>query len=196
MTGQSIGPTSSVPEPPAKHDAAILLALLESEPAAVRRTPWTWSVLSQEESAALKRMVRRWVADYNVVHAVTSRELIPDCWPLHPGLAYDLAVMVWVYYDTHHDRRTTPLMAGDYHLRYLPGFRSRLDHLLGSDPAGCRAGEHPASWRTIPGDVLRPADRLQAKDSGEARRQELHFSFGFSVGSARSSTAFRAPTGH
>ncbi|WP_447002375.1 hypothetical protein ACRAKI_21875 [Saccharothrix isguenensis] len=174
---------------------AVLLALLDDEPAAVRRTPWTWAALSHEEAAALRRTVRRWVADYNLVHAVSSRELIPDCWPQHPGLAHDLAVMVWVYYDSHHDRRTTPLMAGDYHLRHLPGFRSRLDRWLGSDPTSCRAGEHPASWRASPGDALRPSDRLRAVDPGEPN-EALHFSFGFTVSGTPSNTVFRVQTGH
>jgi hypothetical protein len=172
-------PASAALEPSTEQDVAVLLALLDAEPAAVRRTPWTWAALSDEQAAALRRTVRQWVADYNAVHAVTSRELIPGCWPLHPGLAHDLSVMVWVYYDSHHDRRSTPLMAGDYHLRYLPGFRSRLDHWLGSDPASCRAGEHPVSWRTSPGEALRPADHHQLADPGESRA--THSSFGFTA---------------
>ncbi|QFZ20568.1 hypothetical protein [Saccharothrix syringae] len=195
MTDQPIDSASTATEPSAEHDVVMLLALLDAEPAAIRRTPWTWAALSKQEIAALRRTVRRWVNDYNVVHAVTSREVIPDCWELHPGLAHDLAVMVWVYYDTHHDPRSTPLMAGDYHLRYLPAFRARLDHLLGGDPASCRAGEHPASWRTSPGDVLRPADRLQAADPGEPS-EALSFAFGFTGGSAMSSMRFGVPTGH
>ncbi|KOX27067.1 hypothetical protein ADK67_14680 [Saccharothrix sp. NRRL B-16348] len=180
MTDQPIDPASTVTEPSAEHDVAMLLALLEAEPAAIRRTPWTWAALSEKEAAALRRTVRRWVADYNAVHAVTSRELIPDCWELHPGLAHDLAVMMWVYYDSHHDRRSTPLMAGDYHLRYLPGFRSRLNHLLGSDPASCRAGAHPASWRTTPGETRHLVDHHQPVDADEGSTA-LHFSFGFTA---------------
>jgi hypothetical protein len=192
---EPIGSISAATEPTAEQDVAVLLALLDAEPAAIRRTAWTWAALPEKEVAALRRTVRRWVADYNAVHAVTSREFIPDCWELHPGLAHDLAVMVWVYYDTHHDARSTPLMAGDYHLRYLPAFRSRLDHLLGSDPASCRAGEHPASWRSIPGDALRPPDQLHAVDPG-VPNEALHFSFGFTTGGAPSSMAFRPPIDH
>ncbi|MFE9751013.1 hypothetical protein ACFYOT_39425 [Saccharothrix saharensis] len=180
MTGNPTDPASAALEPSAEQDMVVLLALLDAEPAAVRRTPWTWAALSHEEAAALRRTVRRWVADYNLVHAVSSRELIPDCWPQHPGLAYDLAVMVWVYYDSHHDRRTSPLMAGDYHLRYLPGFRSRLDRWLGSDPTSCRAGEHPASWRATPGEALRPADHHRPVD-GDEETAALCFSFGFTA---------------
>lgn len=180
MTDQPIDSDSAATEPFPEHDVAMLLALLDAEPAAIRRTPWTWAALSEKEAAALRRTVRRWVADYNAVHAVTSRELIPACWELHPGLAHDLAVTVWVYYDTHHDRRSTPLMAGDYHLRYLPAFRARLDHLLGSDPAGCRAGEHPASWRTSSGEVLRPVDRNQLVNADE-ENVALRSSFGFTA---------------
>ncbi|MFT7835716.1 hypothetical protein Q5530_06170 [Saccharothrix sp. BKS2] len=180
MTGHPTNPASTALEPSAEQDVAVLLALLDAEPAAVRRTPWTWAALSDEEAAALRRTVWRWVADYNLVHAVSSGERIPDCWELHPGLAHDLAVMVWVYYDTHHDPRSTPLMAGDYHLRYLPAFRARLDRLLGSDPAGCRAGEHPVSWRTSPGEIRLPPDRNQPVNADE-ENMALRSSFGFTA---------------
>lgn len=112
-----------------------------------RRPPWTWSALTRDERGALARMIDVWVDTYNHVHAVAFPELIPACWRRHPGLASELAVQVWVWYTAHIHPQTTPLIAGDYYLRHLPGFRARVDRLLGASPAECRRGDHPDTWR-------------------------------------------------
>ncbi|TDQ00605.1 hypothetical protein EV186_102466 [Labedaea rhizosphaerae] len=39
------------------------------------------------------------------------------------------------------------MQAAEYYLRYLPGFQSRLDEMLGRSPMECRQGNHPSSWR-------------------------------------------------
>ncbi|HET9139274.1 hypothetical protein [Actinophytocola sp.] len=112
-----------------------------------RRPPWTWSARPAAEQAALARLIELWVASYNQVHAITPAELIPPCWPQHPALATELAVQLWLWYAAHLDPRTTPAIAGEYYLRHLPGFRTRLDRLLGVSPGECRRGEHPRTWR-------------------------------------------------
>lgn len=180
MTTPSVHDPSAASRSTAEQDTAVLTALLEGAPGAIRRAPWTWSALSESESGALTRTAQRWVDDYNVVHAVNHRETVPVCWFRHPGLAHDLAVMVWVYFGSHHDRRATPHLAADYHLRHLPGFRSRLDHLLGSDPASCRAGRHPASWRSSPGEPVHPVGSASHECSVESDSR-LSFTFGFIV---------------
>jgi hypothetical protein len=40
-----------------------------------------------------------------------------------------------------------PLQAGEYYLRHLPAFRSRVDRLLGVSPGEYRRCEHPTTWR-------------------------------------------------
>lgn len=164
-------------------DLELLLARYE-EPAAQgrpRRPPWTWAALARAERAALARMIDVFVDTYNHVYAITDTDLIPPCWPRHPALAAELAVQVWLWYFVHMDPVSTPQVADEYHLRRLPGFQRRLDHLLGASPGECRRGEHPTSWR-------QDADRQIAKylelptDPARDRSYvdlfgELHFGF-------------------
>jgi hypothetical protein len=104
-----------------------------------RRPPWTWAALTPTEQEALARMIDVWVDSYNHVHAITPTELIPPCWRQHPALAAELAVQLWLWYLSHLDRKATPAIAGEYYLRHLPGFRTRVDRLLASPPANAAA---------------------------------------------------------
>lgn len=150
----------------------------EKEP---RRPPWTWAALNSEERLALAHMIDIWTETYNYIHAITPNELIPPCWRHHPALATELAVQLWLWYATHMDPHTTPLIAGDYYLRHLPGFRSRLDRLLGASPRECRRGEHPNTWRHDTDEQL--AAYIQHPDTpgnGDHRIEllsESHFGF-------------------
>jgi hypothetical protein len=111
------------------------------------RRPWSWVALTRTEQTALARMIDVWVHSYNQVYAITPAELIPPCWRQHPALAAELAVQLWLWYFAHLDRKATPMIAGEYYLRHLPGFRTRLDRLLGISPGECRRDEHPHTWR-------------------------------------------------
>lgn len=146
-----------------------------------RRPPWTWAALDQTERAALARMIDVWVDTYNHIHAITPTELIPPCWPRHPALATELAVQLWLWYHAHMDPRTTPLIAGDYYLRHLPGFRSRIDRLLGASPGECRRGEHPNTWRHDTDAQLAINTQLHSALAGDREQVallgELHFGF-------------------
>ena len=129
-----------------KADLETLLALYDTT-GSDRRPPWTWSVLDVRERAALARMIDVWVDTYNHVHVTKISDIIPSCWRSHPALATELAVQVWLWYTAHIHPQTAPLIAGDYYLRHLPGFRTRVSSMLGTSPPECRRGEHPASWR-------------------------------------------------
>lgn len=163
-------------------DLELLLALFNTagDSEQPRRAPWTWSVLDPRERAALARMIDVWVDTYNHVHATTLTDLIPPCWRRHPGLATELAVHVWLWYAAHIHPKTTPLIAGDYYLRHLPGFRTRLDHMLGASPPECRRGEHPHTWRSDT-DTRRAAyTATQPKPNDDDYLDplgELHFGF-------------------
>ena len=112
-----------------------------------RRPPWTWSILSATERLALTSRIGDWVDNYNRCYAVEAEQLIPPCWPKHPWLAHELAVMTWLWYSAHRDPTATAERAGEFYLRYLPGFRSRLPGTLGRSPVECRKGQHPDTWR-------------------------------------------------
>ena len=115
---------------------------------------WAWSMLNEEERAALARLVDVFVATYNAVYAVAEDDVIPPCWRHHAGLAHELAVQLWLWYWANIDPKATPGIAGDYHGRHLPGFRSRVDRLLGKSPKECRRGEHPDTWRKSADDLI------------------------------------------
>lgn len=146
-----------------------------------RRPPWTWPALNHQERLALARMIDTWAETYNYIHAITPNELIPPCWREHPALATELAVQLWLWYTAHMDPRTTPLIAGDYYLRHLPGFRSRLDRLLGTSPGECRRDEHPTTWRRDTDQQLAAySQRPHTSGAGNDRIEllgELHFGF-------------------
>lgn len=151
----------------------------ENEP---RRPPWTWAALNHDERLALARMIDVWVETYNYIHAITPNELIPPCWRHHPALATELAVQIWLWYVAHMDARTTPLIAGDYYLRHLPGFRDRVDRLLGVSPGECRRGEHPTTWRhDTDQHIAAYSSQSQTQDSNTELIELLgYLHFGFS----------------
>jgi hypothetical protein len=143
-----------------------------------RRPPWTWSALNRDERAALARMIDVWVDTYNHIHATTPTDLIPPCWRQHPALATELAVQLWLWYTAHIHPQTTPLIAGDYYLRHLPGFRTRLDHTLGASPPECRQGQHPHTWRTDTDTQLAAYDGARDPEVNKVDLLgELHFGF-------------------
>lgn len=132
-----------------EEDLVVLLARYDDpgNEQSPRRPPWTWSALTPAEAGAMARLVDVYVETYNHVHAVTEDDVIAPCWRLHPGLATELAVQVWLYYAAHLDTKATPMLAADFYGRHLPGFRSRIDRLLGRSPGECRAGQHRDTWR-------------------------------------------------
>lgn len=162
-------------------DLELLLAVYNTSVTSTspRRPPWTWSALCHRERTALARMIDVWVDTYNYVHATSPSDLIPPCWRHHPGLATELAVQVWLWYNAHIHPQATPLIAGDYYLRHLPGFRSRINQMLGASPPECRRGEHPTTWRSDTETHLAayttPFD--SAVDDHVHQLGELHFGF-------------------
>ena len=143
--------------------------------------PWTWAALTPRERAALATLIDHFVTSYNQTYATTEDDLIPPCWPQHPGLAYELAVHVWLWYCTHHDPNTTPEHAGDYYLRHLPGLRHRLDHHLGRSPGECRTNHHPTTWRTDADTALQTHQDRSTTDAQHRRAlatlASQHFGF-------------------
>jgi len=137
----------------ARGDVDLLIALYHANPAwrpgqePARRPPWSWSVLTEAEAAELEAVVTSFVESYNEIHATAPRHVIPPCWPRHPGLAVETAVLAWTWYASHIDPAATAHQAAEYYERYLPGFRSRLDDMLGRSPMECRQGSHPGTWR-------------------------------------------------
>jgi hypothetical protein len=89
-------------------------------------------------------------------------ELVPPCWLRHPALAHDLAALAWSYYEAYRDPAATPTAALLFQGE-LSAFRARVEPWLGSDPAGCRRGRHPARWR---GEVDTAREALDGHPDG------------------------------
>lgn len=63
---------------------------------------------------------------------------IPACWPAHPHIASELAVIASLRHDA--GRALTPEPLEDWHRYALPSFLDRMDSRLG--PTGCPPGKH------------------------------------------------------
>lgn len=119
-----------------------------------QRPPWTWSALTSDERLALGRAIDDWTTTFNHVFATAPAHLIPPCWRLHPGLATELAVHIWLWYQAHRADNASITHAAEYYLRHLPGFRSRITEALGETAAECRRLEHPRNWRAETSKLL------------------------------------------
>jgi hypothetical protein len=148
-----------------------------------RRSPWTWSLRSPEEAAALGDLIGAFVACFNETFASSEDDLIPPCWAHHPALATELAAHIWLWHAAHHDPQPGTGLSGDYYLRHLPGFRSRITATLGRSPTECRQGQHPDTWRSEVDAVLhdgQPSTRLADDPAGGRAIDRLRlYGFGF-----------------
>lgn len=111
--------------------------------------PWNWASLTLPQARELRDLLDTFVHHhYNPVYAVKVGELIPACWPLHPGLAHELPAFYaqWVY--VHQSGLADAEKAMHWHDRWLPGFRTRLPGWLGSsDAVRCNPTVgHRANW--------------------------------------------------
>jgi hypothetical protein len=104
--------------------------------------------LSTEEREELLQACENFITDYNATYAYVEEEIIPPCWLLHPGLAKEIPARMWLHHATHHGTKSTPTMIVDYYNRHLPGFRSRIEKMLGQQPKECQKGQHSATWRS------------------------------------------------
>ena len=64
--------------------------------------------------------------------------MIPGCWPAHPHVAHELAVVACLRYDA--GFALSPDVLEDWHRYTLPGFLDRMADRLGSNP--CPPGKH------------------------------------------------------
>lgn len=128
-------------------DPSLIALYWPDRPTSTRVTPWTWIALTDPDRDALAEFAAHWVDHHNRIYAVAEDQLIPPCWRQHPRLAVELAVMAWMWYSAHHDPTGIVERAGEFYLRHLPGFHSRLPALLGRSPSECGEGQHPPTWR-------------------------------------------------
>ena len=110
-------------------------------------TELMWSIDSVPDDLAgnYRAVLVRWVLDYNVNFVTAAAHLIPPCWPLHPGLAREIAA-IWAHWQKVFHGSLGPLEATAFYERTLPGFQGRITGWLGKEAMACRSGEHPNEW--------------------------------------------------
>ena len=101
-------------------------------------------------SPALRKHVWVWLdrvaAWINHEYAWVYDRFIPTCWPAHPHVAHELAVVASLRYDAESALAADTLE--DWHRYTLPGFLDRMATRLGTSP--CQPGKHndwPAATR-------------------------------------------------
>lgn len=117
-------------EPPADEDELRELAQMPR--------PWdpaTCTGLMRSELWAWLDLVAMWVNEQHLWNV--TRPGIPECWPAHPHLVHDLAVLACSRYYT--SFAVTPAALEDWHRYGLPGFLERLRDRLGD---GCQPSKH------------------------------------------------------
>lgn len=126
----------------------------------LRREVWSWL-----EQVAI------WINEQHLWNV--SRPGIPECWPAHPHVVHDLAVLASIRFYT--GFAVTPAALEDWHRYCLPGFLERLSDRLGD---GCQPGQHAprprverdqmfASRRTCFGRAGRFRDDVERAAEGE-----------------------------
>jgi hypothetical protein len=105
--------------------------------------PWDPASCSPRLRAELWPWLDDVVAWLNRTYAWRTADVVPGCWPEHPHIAAELAVLACMRVTAH--EALTPHALEDWHRYALPGFLARLADRLGS---GCPPGRHvewPAS---------------------------------------------------
>lgn len=135
--------------------------------------PWSWDSLTPELTSAESRALVAWVLDYNENFVVRSTQLIPACWPIHPGLAREIAATYSHWMAAFHHPKATPSDATYFYDRTLPPFQDRISRWLGPHGERCQAGSHDPDWDKDVADRIRHVreaarDTLRALDGGVA----------------------------
>jgi hypothetical protein len=124
----------------------------------MRAELWTWLDL-----------VAMWVNEQHLWNV--TRPGIPECWPAHPHLVHDLAVLACTRYYT--SFAVTPAALEDWHRYGLPAFLERVRDRLGD---GCQPARHQPRPRNERDDShAAPAARAIRKkhyldDANDTRR--------------------------
>lgn len=142
-------------EPPADEQALRELAQMPR--------PWdpaTCAGRMRSELWAWLDLVAMWVNEQHLWNV--TRPGIPECWPAHPHLVHDLAVLACGRYYT--SFAVTPAALEDWHRYALPAFLERLRDRLGD---GCQPGKHQTRAR-------RERDETHASSQMRAGRRQRY----------------------
>lgn len=141
--------------------------------------PWSWDSLTPELTAAQSRALVAWVLDYNENFVVRSSHLIPQCWPIHPGLAREIAATYSHWMAVFHHPKAQPSDGTYFYDRILPPFQERIVRWLGPHAERCQGGSHDPDWdKDVAERIGRvrdaAVDTLRALDGGLAQSLSLN----------------------
>jgi hypothetical protein len=109
--------------------------------------PRPWNLPELDDP--LQGIVLGWLDDvvmwHNHCYAWQEEQIIPACWPFHPGLALDLAALAFGRIDAY--ATATAAYVGRWHSDW-DDFQRRMISALGDGGRDCRRGEHkdPAKY--------------------------------------------------
>ena len=112
------------------------------EPAGLRLLdrPWEPATCSPHVRQQLWAWLDEVASWLNHAYAWQTAQAVPSCWPAHPHLVHELAVLACLRADA--ADATGPHPLEEWHRYARPGFCSRLSERLG---IGCPPGRH-ANW--------------------------------------------------
>ncbi|MGW7292839.1 hypothetical protein ACWGIB_10690 [Streptomyces xiamenensis] len=125
-------------------------------------TPWDLGALPAELIAPMPAWldsVCRWL---NEAFAWQAQDVIPPCWAVHEGLAYDIAALACARIDAYEDAGAAVIWREQY-----DRFLARMNRMLGEAGNECRVGRHDdrparfqlAAWPPATGGSDTPAVR-------------------------------------
>lgn len=134
---------------------------------------FSWASLTLSQARELRELLDNFVVHYNATYAVEQAEVIPACWPLHPGLAHELAALYALHVHLFQSGLSGPDGAAGWFERWLPRFQERMPHWLGVASARCNPNVgHREEWSPVVREKLLPAsfvgmDRREFDDAVE-----------------------------
>ena len=139
--------------------------------AAAHPRPWAWASLTSGQARELVERLDLFAEHHNATYVVNDAHLILGCWPLHPGLAHELAVLYALWVDaTSGPGALAPDKLGAWHDRWLPGFHDRLPRWYGLGSDVCRPGRHEDRWNPATAKLKDAAKRPEVLDVHEVAR--------------------------
>ncbi|MEU7230037.1 hypothetical protein [Streptomyces chrestomyceticus] len=131
-----------------------------------RIRPWDLTRLHGELESAVWSWLDDVVLWLNNGYGWQEEQIIPACWPLHEGMAHDLAALAFGRPDAY--ATDTPAFVGRWHSDW-EDFQRRMQTALGSTAGReCRAGDHrrPSTYTVT--SVLKEINRGRRKAEASA----------------------------
>lgn len=163
-----------LPADPALANPGVPLQSVLADLVTAHPRPWSWSSLTLSQAKELRTALDEFAEHYNRTYVVDDSLLVLSCWPLHPGLAHELAALYGSWLHAFLSGFSSGETAMAWHERWLTGFQSRISHWYGIGTDKCRPGMHVADWnpaaKKLKDATARPDGVLDDEQLDEALR--------------------------